>query len=75
MEIQLQRIELPNCGKIIKHEFCLYDPENEFTEEKNLFYLNEDLLQIEFEKLNLILDLGWYGEIANNKGSFKIFVV
>jgi len=75
MEIQLQNIELPNCGKFVKHDFHSYNPENDFTEEKNLLYLKEDLLQIEFEKLNLILDLGWYGEITNNNGSFKIFVI
>ena len=40
---------------------------------KNLFYLSEDLLQIEVG--NLIIDLGWYGEIWNNDGEFKIFVV
>jgi hypothetical protein len=75
MEIELQKIELPKCGKFVKHEFYTYDPENDFTEEKNLFYLKEDLLQIEFEKLNLIIDLGWYGEISKNNGNFKIFVV
>lgn len=75
MKIELQNIALPNFGKIIKHEFYSYDPENEFTPEKNLFYLTEDLLQIEFIKLNLILDLGWYGDIGTNKGSFKIFLI
>ena len=75
MKIELQKFELPNCGKFIKHEFYSYNPENDFTEEKNLLYLKEDLLQIEFEKLNVILDLGWYGEIANNNGSFKIFII
>ena len=75
MEIELQKIKLPKCGKFVNHEFYIYDPNSDFIEDKNLFYLKEDLMQIEFDNLNLIIDLGWYGDVSNNKGKFKIFVI
>lgn len=73
MELNLQQLIIPNHCKVLQNSFSTYDPEIEYTEEKNLFYLSEDLLQIEVG--NLIIDLGWYGEIWNNNGQFKIFVI
>lgn len=73
MKFNLQHFVIPNQCKVLKNSFSTYDPEIEYTEEKNLFYLSEDLLQIEVG--NLIIDLGWYGEIWNNNGQFKIFVI
>lgn len=73
MALNLQRLSIPNQCKVLKNSFSTYDPQIEYTEEKNLLYLSEDLLQIEVG--NLLIDLGWYGEISNNNGQFKIFVI
>lgn len=73
MELNLQQLLIPNHCKVLKNSFSTYDPEIDYSEEKNLFYLTEDLLQIEFG--NLILDLGWYGEISTNEGEFKIYLI
>ena len=75
MDKELQPLKIPTGCKIIKNEFTTYNPETEYTEEKNLFYLWEDLLQIGFEYSNLIIDLGWYGEISSNIGEFRILVI
>ncbi|WP_282043426.1 hypothetical protein [Winogradskyella flava] len=75
MNKELQSLKIPTGCKINKNEFTTYNPEIEYTEEKNLFYLWEDLLQIEFEHSHLIIDLGWYGEISSNDGEFRILVV
>ena len=75
IEYKLQPLIIPSGCKISKNEFTTYDPEIDFTEEKNLYHLKEDLLQIEFHYLNLIIDLGWYGQVSSNKGEFKIYVV
>ena len=73
--IKIEDFLFPQNCKINRNVFSNYNPETDFSEEKNLYYLTEDLLQIEIESLNLIIDLGWYGEISNNNGEFKIFVV
>lgn len=73
MKFNLQHFVIPNHCKVLQNSFSTYDPEIEYSEEKNLFYLTEDLLQIECG--NLILDLGWYGEILTNEGEFKIFLI
>ena len=75
MEIELQTFSIPAGGRIVKNEFTTYDPEEYYTEELNLFYLQEDLLQIEFKELDLVVDLGWYGEIWENKGEFRVVVI
>ena len=75
MKIELQMLEIPICGKILKHDFYKYDPQTDYSEINNLSYLKEDLLQIEFESLNLIIDLGWYGDISKNVGNFKIYII
>ena len=73
--IKTEDFSFPQNCKVIRNSFSNYNPELDFSEEKNLFYLTEDLLQIEIESLNLIIDLGWYGEISSNRGEFKIFVI
>jgi hypothetical protein len=73
--MELQKFTLPENCKIVKNNFSTYDPEKEYSEEKNLLYLTEDLLQIEVGNQNLIIDLGWYGEIHGNQGEFKLFVI
>jgi len=72
---KLQTLDFPSNCKINKHDFSIYNPDVQFSEQNNLYYLNEDLLQVEFEDLNLVVDLGWYGEISSNKGEFKIYVI
>ena len=74
MKFKLQPIAIPSGSIIVKNNFTSYDPEVHFTEERNLEYLMEDLLQIKFVFTNLIIDLGWYGETSGNDGEFKIFV-
>lgn len=75
IEYKLQPLIIPSGCRIVKNDFTSYDPEVDFTEERNLFNLTEDLLQIEFDYSNLIIDLGWYGENSSNKGEFKIYVI
>ena len=75
MKYKLQPFNIPVGCKILKNDFTVYDPNIEFSEDKNLYYLTEDLLQLEFEDNNLTVDLGWYGEISTNKGFFKVIVI
>lgn len=75
MKFKIENLLIPENIKVIQHNFSTYDPLTDYTEEDNLTYLNEDLFQAEIENINLIIDLGWYGEIWNNDGEFKIFVI
>lgn len=73
--ITLQEILLPEDCRIINHDFYTYDPFNEFNEADSLQYLNEDIFQCVFPAQNLIIDIGWYGNIATNQGEFRIHVI
>jgi hypothetical protein len=73
--MELQKFTIPENCRIIRNNFSTYDPEKEYSEEKNILYLTEDLLQIEVGNQNLLIDLGWYGEIHSNQGEFKLFVI
>jgi hypothetical protein len=73
--IILQEIESPRNGKITNHDFYTYDPLNEFNEEHSLNYLNEDLLQCYFQEDDVKVDLGWYGDIEDNTGEFRIYII
>lgn len=53
----------------------MYDPSKEFTQELNLYYLQEDLLQIESSDIGITIDLGWYGDTTTNIGKFKIYII
>ncbi|KIA97672.1 hypothetical protein OA93_11770 [Flavobacterium sp. KMS] len=75
MKLELQKFRMPIDCKIIENKFYTYDPELEYAEENNLFYLCEDLLQIKLERLDLIVDLGWYGNVSKNNGIFKIYII
>ena len=48
---------------------------NEFNEADSLQYLNEDIFQCVFPAQNLIIDIGWYGNVATNQGEFRIHVI
>ncbi|MGX7666722.1 hypothetical protein [Flavobacterium pedocola] len=75
MKYELQKLTVPDNYKVVQNVFFTYDPETDYSENENLLYLSEDLLQLKNEKLNLIIDLGWYGEIYSNKGTFKLYVI
>ena len=75
MEKPKYNIPVPIGFKIIRNEFYMYNPEKEYTEELNLYYLQEDLLQLIKEDKKIAVDLGWYGDIASNKGQYKIYVI
>jgi hypothetical protein len=73
--IKVQKIDFPLDCKIIRNEFYTYDPSTSFNKADSAKYLNEDLLQAFFSKDNVIIDLGWYGDIATNKGEYRIYVI
>lgn len=75
MDYPLQSLKIPSRCRITKNDFTTYNPETDFTEERSLFNLAEDLLQIEFDYSDLVIDLGWYGDISTNDGEFKIYVI
>lgn len=75
IEFKLQPLRIPSGCRIAKNDFTTYDPEVDFTEERNLYNLTEDLLQIEFDYTNMIIDLGWYEDVSSSKGEFKIYVI
>jgi hypothetical protein len=71
----LQELTIPESFVVIKHDFYAYDPSSEFSEIENLMYLNEDLFQATFDENELILDLGWYGNVRKNDGSFVMKLI
>ena len=73
--IKIQEIDFPLDCKIINHDFYTYDPVNSFSEAHSLNYLNEDLLQCSFPLDDMIIDLGWYGELTSNRGEFRIYII
>jgi hypothetical protein len=73
--IRIQKINFPLDCRIIKNEFHSYDPLNSFNKMDSLKYLNEDLLQCSFPEEDMIIDLGWYGDITSNKGEFRIYLI
>lgn len=75
VEKKKYNISVPAGFKIARNEFYIYDPEKDYTEALNLYYLQEDLLQITNEENNITIDLGWYGEVHSNNGEFKIYVI
>lgn len=73
--VKLQEINFPKDCIIVKNCFHNYDPITSWTEEDNFEYLSEDLLQLSFPDENLIIDLGWYGDLITNKGEFRIYII
>ncbi len=59
IEYKLQPLIILSRYRIAKNDFTTYDPEIDFTEEKNLYNLTKDLLQIELDYSSLTIDLGW----------------
>ena len=75
MNLRKQFSDFPKSLKVIKNEFYTYDPNSEFEEKLNYEYLTEDLLQLYLEKDCTTIDLGWYGDLSENKGCFKVYVI
>ena len=73
--IKIQNINFPKDCTIINHDFYNYDPVNAYSKANSLKYLNEDLLQCAYPEDELIIDLGWYGDIDTNKGEFRIYII
>lgn len=73
--IKIQKIDFPSDCNVIHHNFYTYNPLNSFNEADSLTYLNEDLLQCSFPKDNIIIDLGWYGDLISNRGEFRIYII
>ena len=71
----LQRIQTPSSFTVIDHEFYTYDPTKEYTTEASEYYLTEDLFQVIHTPTQLVVDLGWYGNINTNKGQFEMRVI
>ncbi|WP_298140813.1 hypothetical protein [Flavobacterium sp.] len=75
MNFELQKLLFPSNCQIIKNDFTIYDPETEYSEENSIYNLTDYLLQIEFVKSNIVVDLGWYGDFETNNEYFKIVVL
>jgi hypothetical protein len=75
MEYKEQPLEIPKNCIVTRNVFTTYNPETDYSEEKSLCNLTEDLLHAEFKQLDLIIDLGWYGNFELNKGIFRILVI
>lgn len=73
--IKILPIPFPEDCTVIHNDFYNYDPSISFTEADNIKYLNEDLLQCTFPKDDVVIDVGWYGDINTNKGEFRIQVI
>lgn len=73
--IRIQKINFPTDCILINNDFYSYDPLLSFNEADSLKYLNEDLLQCSFPEDDIIIDLGWYGDIISNNGEFKIYII
>ncbi|MBU2020287.1 MAG: hypothetical protein KJ941_11635 [Bacteroidetes bacterium] len=75
MSLLKYEFDLSEDFQIIKNEFFQYNPKTDFTVEKNVLYLQEDLLQIKYAKEDITVDLGWYGDTTTNKGVFKLYLI
>jgi hypothetical protein len=73
--IRIQEINFPLDCRIINNDFHNYDPVISFNEVDSLKYLNEDLLQCSFPEEDMIIDLGWYGDITSSQGEFRIYLI
>lgn len=73
--IKIQEINFPSDCEVINNDFYDYEPLEAFIKADSLRYLHEDLLQCSFPKDDLIIDLGWYGDIVLNRGEFRIQVI
>jgi hypothetical protein len=73
--IEIQTIDFPLDCRLINNDFYNYDPVNSFNEADSSKYLNEDLLQCTFPIDDLIIDLGWYGDLKSSKGEFRIYII
>lgn len=73
--IKIQPIHLPVNCEINQNEFYTYDPLNAFDRLNSIKYLTEDLFQCYFPEEDIIIDLGWYGDVIKNDGEFKIKVI
>jgi hypothetical protein len=73
--IKIQKIDFPSDCIIVNHDFYDYDPLSSFNKADAKKYLNEDLLQCAFPKHDMIIDLGWYGDVTTGKGEYRIYVI
>ncbi len=73
--IAIQTLSIPKDCKVIHHEFYDYEPSESFDLLNNVKFLNENLFQCVFPEQHLIIDLGWYGDVVNNKGEFRIQII
>lgn len=73
--IKLHNFIFPSDCVVIRNEFYDYDPSEEFNAENCQKYLSEDLFQCAFPSDDLIIDLGWYGDVESGRGEFKILVI
>lgn len=73
--ISIQKIHFPADCEVVHNYFFDYDPVNEFNEADSIEYLSEDLFQCAFPKEDIIVDLGWYGDLKTNKGEFRVNII
>mgnify|MGYP006175114511 CR=1 FL=1 len=73
--IRICEIDFPEDCTVVRNDFYDYDPARSFNESDSVKYLDEDLLQCSFPEDNMIIDLGWYGDVTSNKGEFRINLI
>jgi hypothetical protein len=71
----IQQIDFPLGCKIINNDFYTYNPNTDYKEADSILYLNEDLLQCSLPADDIIIDVGWYGDIYTNQGEFRIYII
>ena len=75
MKISMQNIDFPADCEVINHVFSDYEPSVSHNLVDSVIYLSEDLLQCAYPADDLIIDLGWYGDIKSGKGEFRILII
>jgi hypothetical protein len=74
MKLKFDNNQILKCLDVRRNELYDLEPDNQLPLETAEAYFSEDLLQ--FAKGNYLIDLGLYGNYANNRsGEYKLFLI